>query len=254
MSSWVRGKIVNSAFKALGSVGQLVEALLRPTGKSITKDIEQEIDAAAYLLKQFGFDVSKSKPSSPTQQPEAEPGTQFPTRRRISNIPDDLREFPENKPAIEGPIEVVSSNVHSIAYQWNLANGIEPGNLLVRYLGGSGTNRVGPGALYSYKHVPYEIFKAFKIASSKGAFVWDELRVRGTVSGHQFDYQLEDIGELTRVPRQAGLKRGQQGEFFMPRTLRGQRSTLPERQVRGSRASIPGYENASKLKFRSDSR
>lgn len=253
MSSWIKNKIGKAAMKALGPVGELVEALLRPSGRSLAKDIQQEVDAAEYLLKELGYDVGKPGQSrSPGFTPvEAEPGTQFPTGRRNSNLPD---EFPEYKPAVEGPILVESSNVHSIAYEFNLANSTQPGNLLVRFLGGTSKNRTGPGAMYSYKSVPYEIFKAFKIAASKGGFVWDELRVRGTVSGHQFDYQLADLGEMSHVPRQAGFKTGQTGEFYMPRNFRGQRSTLPEQQVRGPKGNLAGWERRGNLKFRAGGR
>lgn len=137
-------------------------------------------------------------------------------------------------------IPVRSSNVHSIGYEWpdDSQGGRRNGNLLVRFLGGTGKQRTGHGALYRYKDVPREIFLAFQRAASKGAFVWDELRIRGSVAGHQYDYELAGTGGDNYVPRQAGLKRGQHGEFYLPRNFAGRRSTLPERQVRGARSTL----------------
>ena len=150
----------------------------------------------------------------------------------------------------QGMIPVRSSNVHSIGYEWP-QNGERAGNLLVRFLGGTGKNRSGPGALYRYRDVPREVFLAFQRAASKGGFVWDDLRVRGTVSGHQYDYELAGTGNDGYVPRQAGLKRGEKGEWYMQRTFRGNRSTLPTQQVRGPVGPLEKNfrSNAAKVKF-----
>lgn len=50
------------------------------------------------------------------------------------------------------------------------------------------TNDRGP--MYAYFDVPARVYKRMILAVSKGKFVWDELRVRGTVYGHKFRYRL----------------------------------------------------------------
>jgi hypothetical protein len=73
-----------------------------------------------------------------------------------------------------------------------------------------------PGPTYSYFNVPPALFTRMKQAHSKGKFVWDELRVRGTVWGHKFRYSLV-VGQL--VDNVPGIK----GAQYVPRkaTRRG---------------------------------
>ncbi len=240
-----KSSFLGRALEGLGQLGKTIGGLLRPQSKPLAGAAE-ESEAARFLAEQLGMKTAAASNRLGWDV----------TGPRASQILDDIgiETFPDNQPSIEGPINVESSNVHSFAYEWNLANTTSPGNLLVRFLGGTGKLRVGPGALYRYHSVPYAVFRAFRLAASAGTFVWDELRVRGTVAGHQYNYDLADIGDLQRVPRQAGFKRGQVGEFYMPRTFHGQRSTLPERHVRGPRGTLPGFDNAHKLQFRSGTR
>lgn len=68
-----------------------------------------------------------------------------------------------------------------------------------------------PGALYAYYDVPVRVYKRLVAASSAGKAVWDELRIRGTVWGHQYRYSLvqgaivpgESGALATYVPRRA---------------------------------------------------
>ena len=250
MKSWMKDTILGKVLNNLGQVGQLIEALIRPSGKSLTDDIRQEIDAAGHLLREFGYDVKS--PNQPGRISEVGPEL-IPSRRTSINPDRDSDQAANNQPLVEGPILVTSSNVYSIGYEHPL-NSTGPGDLLVRFLDGPSQARSGPGALYRYKSVPYSIFKAFEVASSKGGFVWDELRVRGTVSGHQFDYELAGAGASGYIPRQAGTKRGQTGEFYLPRTLGNRRSSLPERQVKGARGNLPGWDRRNELKLRAGNR
>lgn len=50
--------------------------------------------------------------------------------------------------------------------------------------------RGGRGPLYAYFDVPARVFDRMQRAASKGKFVWDELRVRGSVYGHKYRYSL----------------------------------------------------------------
>lgn len=71
-----------------------------------------------------------------------------------------------------------------------------------------GQGRGGRGALYAYYDVPVRVFERMRAASSKGKFVWDELRVRGSVYGHKYRYGL--------VQGQVNTQRGVQG-VYIPR-------------------------------------
>jgi KTSC domain len=138
-------------------------------------------------------------------------------------------------------IPVTSSNVHSIGFRLDPNDSFDDlqsskGTLLIRFLADTkGGKRTSPGALYEYHDVPARVFQEFRRAASKGGFVWDNVRVRGTVSGHKYSYDLAEIVN-GYVPRQAGLKRGQQGEWYLKRRFRQGdnvfESRLPERQVK----------------------
>ena len=249
--SWGAGDFMKMVMGKLGPVGSVIGALLRPNGKRLANDIQDELNAAAELLRQFGYTVSEPNttdrhPSSPMRE-EVRAGT----GGAGGGSGDDGGQV---GPSIEGMIPVTSSNVHSIGYEWPTADHSRPGNLMVRYLAGKGPNRHGEGSLYRYFDVPYHIFESFQTAVSKGGFVWDELRVRGTVSGHQYAYDLAGTSEDGYIPRQAGLKRGKQGEWYMRRSFQGRYSPLPERQVRGTRGAMPGWGRADELKFRAGRR
>lgn len=77
---------------------------------------------------------------------------------------------------------VISSNVRSIQYHWTgAASGSDDGILLVEYVDGS---------LYEYEPVPFGLAEDLYRAGSYGKWVWDNLRVRGTVFGYQIPYRL----------------------------------------------------------------
>lgn len=139
-------------------------------------------------------------------------------------------------------IPVTSSNVHSIGFLWNDAQPAQ-GTLLVRYLQSNGPRMPKTGGpSYRYMGVHPNVYQLFIDAASKGIFVWDRLRVRGTVSGHQYDYRLSGISG-GYVPRQA-TRRGDR-EYYVPRSIvtrnrqgveRQRRSSLGEQMVR----TLPG--------------
>lgn len=92
------------------------------------------------------------------------------------------------------------------------------GTLIVQYRGkndlGEPANVAGP--MYGYRDVSLKLFKQMVDAASKGTFVWDHLRVRGTVFDHQKDYFFINTPG-SYVPRKATSK------GFNPRSG----STLP---------------------------
>lgn len=125
-----------------------------------------------------------------------------------------------------------SSNVYSFAYDYRAStlfvtfqghkiNRKSVSNQRVRHGGGTSRpqlvgrlgstvtgERGGRGAMYAYYDVPVRVFERMQRAASKGKFVWDELRVRGTVYGHKYRYSL--------VQGQVSTQRGVAG-VYIPR-------------------------------------
>lgn len=131
--------------------------------------------------------------------------------------------FPPNHPIVTGDMVPAggSSNVHSFGYDHQSAY------LYVRFLGAFNKQtgrKEGPGPVYRYSGVSPEEFLGLLSASSKGGWVWDQLRIRGTVSGHQKDYELVGI-EGGYVPRKATViwnpQTRQYEEWFVKRKIRG---------------------------------
>jgi hypothetical protein len=96
------------------------------------------------------------------------------------------------------------------------------------------------GPLYSYggagKKVPESLYHEFKASASRGKFVWDRLRIRGTIHGHQYVYTLvaaSMAGGRTYVPRKATAKGFRTRTIPMTNRVNGVkrttliRSTLP---------------------------
>lgn len=155
-------------------------------------------------------------------EPEPQPGPK-PSFVRPRGLPVEeiriggrVRRYAPDDPILTGEmIDVSSSNVHSIGFEFNPQQPMK-GTLKVRFLQKRG-NRTGPGPLYHYDGVHPDTFDAFRNAASKGKFVWDRLRIRGTVSGHRFRYRLVGIAN-GYVPRQA-VRRGS-NEYFLGRHIR----------------------------------
>lgn len=146
----------------------------------------------------------------------------------------------------EQPHDVSSSNIHSFRLD---PNGPGGGSLLVRYLN---NKKDGPGPEYRYFTGGRSLYDRMKTDAaqgrSMGGFVWDHLRIRGSVAGHQVPFELAGTGPDKYVPRAAGLKRGHTGEWFNKRTFQGQESNLAPGPVRKSNGPMPGYD-PNKLKL-----
>lgn len=244
-----RDEVLKKVTKAAGTAADVVEALLRPKGRPLA-DLEKELAAAAKLLRQFGYSVkAPGSDRQPSQSPPRPVGPSKKPPQRFDN-PEPIQKtkpessvyfdeagpdlgvyhvggrrynFSPSDPIITGEmIRVTSSNVHSIGYIWNHDNPMK-GTLKVRFLGTnrstSPQTRGGKGPEYHYFGVHPAVFESFRIASSKGKFVWDRLRVRGTVSGHQFPYELTKLQSSGYVPRAATRIGGD--EHFIRRTVKG---------------------------------
>ena len=225
--------------KALRAFG--FETLHKPSDDN--PPTPREIEAAKAVLEAAGYTVVP--PSGKTKQPTvivrdrsragrvAERQIGETTlqavggRMRIKRGGEQMT-VDKDDPIIKGEmIPVESSNVHSIGYD------LAEGNLIVRFLGhGPKGERVGLGPQYIYYEVPMAEFQSMRRAASKGKWVWDHLRIRGTVVGHQYDYSLDE-GEAGYIPRKATLTT--RGEEYMPRTgmlNRPGATSLPRELVR----------------------
>jgi len=260
-------RVIESGLDRMGYVGQLVKKMLRGARRLMRR----ELRAAADLIKTVG-DGNQLDPNNP-QHLEAlnraqdhlagveglapEFTKEQPNNSEIdarANIEDDLKgEFSDLWPTPR------SSNVYSFQYRYSTST------LYVRFKapllnsdaikqvgGGRGQLRawkgslgrtvVGrtdePGPLYAYFDVPVRVFNRLvrSITSSAGKAVWDDLRIRGTVHGHQYRYSLvegADVGGSLYVPRRA-TKQG-----FRSRSVTAQgtgrravaASTLPEQTM-----------------------
>ena len=171
------------------------------------------VNAPGTQPESFGFRPADESASSVRFEPKVEmPGggdVVVGGRRRAAN---------PNDPVFTGEmIPVESSNVHSIGFIWNTDDPMK-GTLKVRFLhSAKGGNKKGPGPLYHYDGVHPDVFDAFIRANSKGGFVWDRLRIRGTVTGHRFHYELKGITN-GYVPRKA--TRIGKNEYFVGRSAK----------------------------------
>jgi hypothetical protein len=233
-----------------------------------------ELEVAINLVKAFGYGITEpgSKVSLAPQQPDfsqLKPEVQqkiieqeqrqarilgrlpgWPARQQPQQpleqqiMPQRVTE--EMEPFVNMQTEMIlvsSSNVHSIGFRYDTR---EIGTLLVRYLATTPDgHRAGPGSLYEYFKVPSLLFERFKQAASKGKFVWDNLRIRGTKSGHKFTYDLTGITQ-NYVPRRAQLIyfRGPRGglrasEAYVPRTFNQGEIRRGRLQMRQLRSQLP---------------
>lgn len=264
-----KDKLLDEALGALGPVGGLIQSMLRPGGKALS-GIDKELGAAASLLRAFGYEVippphkrsgMKGKADAarelleslgftvtpPSQTSIERPKPKTPKKRQAWEIMvgGRRRSYKLDDPTVTGEmIGVQSSNVHSIGYMFNWANPMQ-GILKVRFLQSVGGGKKSAGALYYYgtpaRGVHPDVFNAFLDASSKGEFVWDRLRVRGSVTGHQYHYELKGISG-GYVPRKA--TRYGENEYYIQRSVkttsgRELTSSLPDEMV--GRLPSPRY-------------
>jgi hypothetical protein len=124
-----------------------------------------------------------------------------------------------------------SSNVFGYYFEFESRT---RGILYVTFLAvGVGNKRSGAGQTYAYYDVPGRKYHQFARASdsSAGGAVWDYLRVRGTIAGHQHNYRLvQSHGDY--VPRKVtplGYKTRNVTEIGITGRRSYRRSTLPER-------------------------
>lgn len=276
--SSLASRVAQDFLKELGPIGKLLAGIAQGVqAGSSTRGIRSELATALNFLDAFADDepevldrmkeILESRgykvtgpagrqaggPSEPSRRSDAIdlpfgiPGrTQAGTQRKVVDIPvttGKKQRFPIDHPIVSGAMVPApqSSNVHSYGYD------IENEQLYVRFKApapkGQKTRPNQPGSLYQYSDVDPSQFLRLHRASSKGTWVWDELRIRGTVSGHQRSYRLVGI-TMGYVPRMATLR--PDGEWFVQRSIRGRggkrlTSSRPDQLVR--RLSPTGAPN-----------
>lgn len=141
-------------------------------------------------------------------------------RHVIVQTGSSRQRFRIDDPVITGRMmNVRSSNVHSIGYRFNF-NQPQSSLLIVRYLQKDrrGSTANVPGPWYQYEDCSIAEFRQMRRAASKGRWVWDNLRIRGSRTAHQKRYRLIGLGQ-GYVPRRAGIRAGR--EAYIPRKIQG---------------------------------
>ena len=187
-------------------------------------------DLADFAPVEFGLmDWFRKKPTPQTP----------PSPAPMEDAPEQAH---ESQWSPEVPVE--SSNVHS--YSWEKQGAEGQGNMIVRYKNKQG----GSGPVYRYIGTPKSVYEGMEAAPSKGGFVWDRLRVRGSKSGHQYPFSLAGTGATDYIPRAASLRRGFKGEHYIERSFEGRKSSLAPGTTTGRPAErMDGYDPA-KLTFK----
>lgn len=205
-----------------------LSSLVDQLDSSITKEEQQQQQIAVQRDRQAAASrsASSSSSSSPSSSSSsASSQAQRPSFQRVdgrptppngmqSNVeilPDGSwrvqtgsirRVYRANDPRITGEmVPVRSSNVHSIGMELNLKN-LAKSTLYIRF---KVKGRSGGGTYAVYDCWP-ELFDELIQAPSKGMAYWDKVRVRGTVSGHQYKYSLvraDMIRGAAYLPRRA---------------------------------------------------
>ncbi|MFH0982038.1 MAG: KTSC domain-containing protein, partial [Planctomycetota bacterium] len=256
--------------------GNLIKALIQPGQRF---GFNRELDAAVDLIRAFGGEVLLPGQRTPTaagvshgieaarqylealgyqivtpEEQERIEGKQAPTREKIQGefeakekargkderkwlkTPWSRRKLPENHPLYTGEmVRCGGENVYSIGYDMDNAY------LYVRFWAKSHGKKSGPGAMYRYFDVRPEKFLAFMQArDSAGTWLWDHIRIRGTVSGHYHDYALVGISG-GYVPRKATAGPGG-SEWYVQREIRTTGNRWIKSQLQTQPAAWHGIE------------
>lgn len=225
-----RRQAVNTALAAAGPAGRIISKAIgrsRHAGKIIDEIFEG--------LRQSGEgkELHREPPVKPPKPQRSSGATPDPLWLQRQQRPEPQRDqnrvtiqtgqgqrtYARNAPVVTGQmLPVSSSNVHSIGFRldWDAPDN---STLLIRYKDSRRGRGGKAGALYAYFGVHPDDFQVLQRAASKGEWVWDNLRIRGTVSGHHVPYMLKGISGDGYVPRQA--VRVDDEEFFIGRNVTG---------------------------------
>lgn len=215
-----------------------------------SSNVKQSVDAAKEFLEANGYEVRevggktetspkpKDSPASPAAPPSETGGTGVGAGESAGGdggmvdvpVGPGSRRFPKDHPIVTKEMVNApdSSNVYSFMYD------IDKRVLYIRFDAPKTKLKPDkrPGPLYTYGNFPPQMFLRMISAGSKGGFVWDNIRIRGTVSGHRYNYQLAAVRE-GYVPRKATMTAD--GEWFIKRTV----NTINRKGVRKRLVSKP---------------
>jgi hypothetical protein len=233
-------KSVSGVSKDLRAAQQLLEAFGAkvewPVGRRVeeitTEGLGRRVEDAQRLLESLGYRVDvpadeRRKEREKREREEKRTGRRLPfdvspttkagKPRKTIDMPGPAGKtrFKVTHPAVTGEWVKTpqSSNVYAVRYQ------AEEAELFVRFYkpAPKGQPRTRPGPIYKYSEItPRMARSVFQAADggSPGSWVWDFLRVRGSVSQHQKPYKLVGIvgGYVPRHARSIGDE-----EWYMPR-------------------------------------
>jgi hypothetical protein len=260
------GKVLKSFALGRGSQRDLDWALrlvrafgyevLPPPGKRTRASLRRAVPAMVSMLRDLGVNIEvpeeldKTQPKTRGRVPQATPYTTTDRfaplgRRTLENGRVEVqmgfglgsRQFAKDHPVVTGRMvrSTSSSNVWSYGYD------VDSLYLYVRY---HGREHGTAGPLYRYSGVYPHEFLTLLDQDSKGKWVWDHLRLRGSRTIHQKPYELVGItGDY--VPRRAARVGGEDwwvnrqvlttGGRIMESTLQARRAGWsPERPERGT--------------------
>jgi hypothetical protein len=170
-----------------------------PGGWGSVAEITGGIESSITNLQHRGYQVARpGQRVHPRMHPAAAEAQPEERTVRINGV-----EYPKNHPVVTGKFVRAPSSTNVYEFGYDVDNHF----LYVRYQESHerGT-RGGPGPLYRYTAVlPYQFITLYN-AGSKGRWVWDNLRIRGTISGHQHGWELVGVMEGQMVPRRATVK------------------------------------------------
>lgn len=220
----------------LGRNHTILDELRKALGGGIsTRDIARELMRGADMLDEpqartggAGRGRGGGRTGLPPDEPDPPDSPLQPVGRSRKDAPPRPG---EESPFGQETITPQSSNVFSFSYQPKTstlyvtfkANKLNPDSVrkgrgrrggMEQLRGALGstvsgkTNERGP--MYAYLRVKAEVYQRMQIAQSKGRFVWDELRRRGTIDGHRYRYHLVQGQVVTQagvsgtyIPRKA---------------------------------------------------
>ncbi len=275
--------LINRLLTAAEAPGHMVANWFRsPEGRKLLRPIESQVEQSIDLLNRIAAETKEGaaqilvgqripdpgtsgRPTSPEspaagserrEQPGASSTTPDEDRphRNVRVLPDgrwhvraagfDMKLNPDDPLLTAEMLPVASSNVCKIGFQMNF-NNPKIGGLVVQYFQKSqrGAGKI-PGPSYLYKNAPVSLFQQLRNAPSKGEFIWDHVRERGTIAGTQYEYVLIRAAE-SYLPRRAMIVNGRQVLRKRKRTAEfksGRTATLvsskPNRDVGAYRPSV----------------
>ncbi len=231
---------------------RIASSRIPSTERDLKGVIKRDMAAVSKLIAQ----MQAPDAPAPTSRPERPPVAPATVQRESGGaMPYNTRLLPNGKieiktgsfrrvysttdPIITGKwIRVSSSNVRAISFNFNFKFP-HKSTLYVQFLGTDAAgNRVGHGPMYEYYDIAPDKFDNFRTAASKGGWIWDELRVRGSAVQHRVKYTLKGIvGGY--VPRRATIRNGR--EMFVRRTIQ-HRAGLHEKARKPITSPLPDQD------------